>query len=73
MVAVKAAEEIGKEDPSDFWKISKLSALGTKCLKNGNRVRDIWAMEKLAKSAPNPLRYQWTLSVSSTERPIAVS
>ena len=57
-MTVKAAEEIGEEDPSDFWKISKLSALGTKSLKAGNGVRDIWAVEKLAKSAPNPLRYQ---------------
>ena len=58
LVAVKAAEETGKEDSIDFWKISKLSALGTKSLKTGNGVRDIWAVEKLAKLAPNPLRYQ---------------
>ena len=57
MVAVKATEETWEEDPSDFWKISKLSALGTKSLKVGNGVRDIWAIEKLAKSVPNPLRY----------------
>ena len=57
-MAVKAVEEIGEEDLSDFWKISRLSALGTKSLKVVNGVRDIWAVEKLAKLVPNPLRYQ---------------
>ena len=57
-MVVKVVEETWEEDPSDFWKISKLSTLGTKSLKAGNGVRDIWAVEKLAKSMPNPLRYQ---------------
>ena len=56
-MAVKAVEETGKDDSSDFWKISKLSALGTKSLNSGNGVSDIWAIEKLAKLGPNPLRY----------------
>ena len=41
MVAVNVAEETGEEDLSEFWKISKLSDLGTKSLKAGNEVRDI--------------------------------
>jgi hypothetical protein len=54
-------------------KNSWLRALGTKLAKEGSGNWDNMGVEKILKPDPSPQRNQWTLSVSSTDLPIALS